>query len=97
MHRVKNPNSDCPRISVSTADLEPNDGDMLTDKVRGLPVRLGLGVHCINPNPAGTRISVSTAELEPNDGDMLKDKGLPVRVGSTYVCMARRFWNHFTS
>ena len=27
-------NPDCTRISVSTAELEPNDGDMLKDKVR---------------------------------------------------------------
>ena len=26
-------NPDCTRISVSTAELEPNDGDMLKDKV----------------------------------------------------------------
>ena len=29
-------NPDCTRISVSTAELEPNDGDMLKDKVRGV-------------------------------------------------------------
>ena len=37
-------NPDCTRISVSTAELEPNDGDMLKDKVCLLNEWLLVGV-----------------------------------------------------